>query len=81
MATTRRKSEDKSEPCALRALNICDGALVDDREGHSLWDCFCDSEQMLREVGWTGAAETHAKLRSEVLASSVLHPAGKLRRS
>jgi len=81
MPGAARAQDEEEQTCALRALNICDGTTVCHGSVESLPFCFCASEQLCAEVGWTGAAAGYAKSRSEVLAAAVLHPAGHLRRS
>jgi len=81
MPRAARAKDREEQTCALRALNICDGTTVLDQSSGSLPFCYCASEALCAEVGWTGAAAGYSKSRSEAIAAAVLHPAGHLRRS
>lgn len=69
MVTTARTAEEQD--CALRALNVCDGALSRDREGLSCL-CQCANRDFMAAVGWDGASEGYERDRLAALALVVL---------
>lgn len=75
------QAKDEEQRCALRALNICDGSYVVELAARRWAECYCATEQLLREVGWTGAADSYAKERDEAVARAGEDLVPDLRRS
>lgn len=69
---------EQEQTCALRALNVCDGQSAQDWDAR--WPCHCVSEELCNEVGWSGAAESHAVRRRAHLARAVMHPSWSIPR-
>lgn len=69
---------EQEQPCELRSLNVCDGAVVH-ADTAGLAYCLCASAELADEVGWVGAAGGWRKHRDDIAAAMRRHPASRPR--